>query len=254
MAVRVTDHGPGIEKTELKRIFKRFYRVPGALATRVKGTGLGLYIVRSVAKRHGGRAWAESEGPGTGRTFVLQLPDREMSRILVVEDEQHLAEGLRFNLEAEGYQVQGGGDGRGRAGDHCGSNRRAFDVVILDVMLPGKDGFTVMSEMRGRRAVRSHADADRARPSGRRAEGLRRGRRRLPDQALRAGHPDRAHSADCCGGGNGCAHRLDRVGDRAADRVAQPPNPAPRTRSSRSATSPWISTGWSCACASRCFR
>jgi signal transduction histidine kinase len=74
VALRVTDHGPGIEKTELKRIFKRFYRVPGALATRVKGTGLGLYIVRSVAKRHGGRAWAESEGPGQGATFVLQLP------------------------------------------------------------------------------------------------------------------------------------------------------------------------------------
>ena len=74
VALRVTDHGPGIEKTELKRIFKRFYRVPGAVATRVKGTGLGLYIVRSVAKRHGGRAWAESEGPGRGSTFVLQLP------------------------------------------------------------------------------------------------------------------------------------------------------------------------------------
>jgi signal transduction histidine kinase len=74
VALRVTDHGPGIEKAELKRIFKRFYRVPGALATRVKGTGLGLYIVRSVAKRHGGRAWAESEGPGHGATFVLQLP------------------------------------------------------------------------------------------------------------------------------------------------------------------------------------
>jgi signal transduction histidine kinase len=72
--LRVTDHGPGIEKNELKRIFKRFYRVPGALATRVKGTGLGLYIVRSVAKRHGGRVWAESEGPGHGATFVLQLP------------------------------------------------------------------------------------------------------------------------------------------------------------------------------------
>ena len=72
----------------------------------MKGTGLGLYIVRSVAKRHGGRAWAESEGPGRGSTFVLQLPDRQMSRILVVEDEQHLAEGLRFNLEAEGYQVE----------------------------------------------------------------------------------------------------------------------------------------------------
>jgi len=74
VVLRVTDHGPGIEKTELKRIFRRFYRVPGALATRVKGTGLGLYIVRSVAKRHGGRAWAESEGPGHGSTFVLQLP------------------------------------------------------------------------------------------------------------------------------------------------------------------------------------
>jgi signal transduction histidine kinase len=74
VALRVTDHGPGIEKTELKRIFRRFYRVPGALATRVKGTGLGLYIVRSVAKRHGGRAWAESEGPGHGATFVLKLP------------------------------------------------------------------------------------------------------------------------------------------------------------------------------------
>ena len=72
--VRVKDEGPGIPKTELKRIFKRFHRVPGPLASRVKGTGLGLYIVRSVAKRHGGRAWAESAGPGLGSTFVLQLP------------------------------------------------------------------------------------------------------------------------------------------------------------------------------------
>jgi two-component system sensor histidine kinase SenX3 len=72
--VRVQDRGAGIPKIELKQIFKRFYRVPGPLATRVKGTGLGLYIVRSVAKRHGGRAWAESEGPGRGSTFVLQLP------------------------------------------------------------------------------------------------------------------------------------------------------------------------------------
>ena len=73
-AVRVKDEGVGIPKTELKRIFKRFYRVPGPANKRPKGTGLGLYIVRSVAKRHGGRAWAESEGPGHGSTFVLQLP------------------------------------------------------------------------------------------------------------------------------------------------------------------------------------
>jgi signal transduction histidine kinase len=72
--VRVIERGSGIPKAELKQIFKRFYRVAGPQSARVKGTGLGLYIVRSVAKRHGGRAWAESEGPGRGSTFVLQLP------------------------------------------------------------------------------------------------------------------------------------------------------------------------------------
>jgi signal transduction histidine kinase len=72
--LRVRDAGMGIPKTELKRVFKRFHRVPGPLTSRVKGTGLGLYIVRSVAKRHGGRAWAESEGAGQGSTFFLQLP------------------------------------------------------------------------------------------------------------------------------------------------------------------------------------
>lgn len=73
-SVRVTDNGPGIPTGELKRIFKRFYRMSGPLAVRVKGTGLGLYIVRTVARRHGGRAWAESRGPGQGSTFILQFP------------------------------------------------------------------------------------------------------------------------------------------------------------------------------------
>ena len=70
-----------------------------------------------------------------------------MSRILVVEDEQHLAEGLRFNLEAEGYQVQVVETGEA-ALDSLAKDPEAFDVVLLDVMLPGKDGFTVMSELR----------------------------------------------------------------------------------------------------------
>jgi signal transduction histidine kinase len=74
VAVRVRDRGVGIPKSELKHIFKRFYRIPGPQSSRVKGTGLGLYIVRSVAKRHRGRAWAESEGPGQGSTFVLEFP------------------------------------------------------------------------------------------------------------------------------------------------------------------------------------
>ena len=72
-----------------------------------------------------------------------------MSRVLVVEDEQHLAEGLRFNLEAEGYQVQVVETGEA-ALDLLTQVSPPFDVVVLDVMLPGKDGFTVMSEMRHR--------------------------------------------------------------------------------------------------------
>jgi len=68
-----------------------------------------------------------------------------MSRVLVVEDEQHLAEGLRFNLEAEGYQVEVVDTGEA-ALDLL--NGPAFDIVVLDVMLPGKSGFEVVSEMR----------------------------------------------------------------------------------------------------------
>jgi signal transduction histidine kinase len=74
LAVRVSDRGVGISPHELKRVFRRFYRIPAAVALRAKGSGLGLFIVRSVARKHGGRAFAESEGPGRGSTFTLLLP------------------------------------------------------------------------------------------------------------------------------------------------------------------------------------
>ena len=74
VAVRVVDTGIGIPSAQLKRIFKRFYRVPGRFMARVKGTGLGLFIVHSVVTKHGGRVFAESRGLGQGSTFTVYLP------------------------------------------------------------------------------------------------------------------------------------------------------------------------------------
>ncbi len=70
-----------------------------------------------------------------------------MSRILIVEDEAHLADGLRFNLEAEGHTVEIDGDGQA-ALDRLLANRTAYDAVVLDVMLPGRNGFEVVKQLR----------------------------------------------------------------------------------------------------------
>ncbi|HEX2488828.1 MAG TPA: HAMP domain-containing sensor histidine kinase [Blastocatellia bacterium] len=74
VAVRVTDRGMGVPHDELKRIFNRFYRAPRRGATRVKGAGLGLFIVRSIVSKHGGKTFAESEGEGMGSVFTIALP------------------------------------------------------------------------------------------------------------------------------------------------------------------------------------
>jgi signal transduction histidine kinase len=71
--VRVQDRGVGIPRKQLKRIFNRFYRIR-ARGAQVKGTGLGLYIVKTIARAHGGRVFAQSEGEGRGATFTVELP------------------------------------------------------------------------------------------------------------------------------------------------------------------------------------
>jgi two-component system sensor histidine kinase SenX3 len=74
LVLRVRDQGVGIPEHELKRIFRRFYRVTQRSLSQAKGTGLGLFIVRSIARKHGGRVFAQSEGAGKGTTVTLELP------------------------------------------------------------------------------------------------------------------------------------------------------------------------------------
>jgi two-component system sensor histidine kinase SenX3 len=74
VVLTVQDQGIGISPNDMKRIFKRFYRVPHRSLAHVKGTGLGLFIVKAIAKKHGGRVFAKSEGEGHGTTITIELP------------------------------------------------------------------------------------------------------------------------------------------------------------------------------------
>ena len=147
LELRVKDKGVGIPEPELKRIFNRFYRIPGAVAARVKGTGLGLFIVQSIVKQHGGRAFAESEGAGRGSTFTIELP-------LAPADEpdpdrrRRVAHRRGPALQPRGRRLRGDQCRYRRGGRRYWPTNKSYDLVVLDVMLPGMSGFDVARQLR----------------------------------------------------------------------------------------------------------
>ena len=74
VTLKISDTGVGLPANQSKRIFTRFYRVPGRAMAMIKGTGLGLFLVRNIARQHGGDATASSPGPNLGTTIAITLP------------------------------------------------------------------------------------------------------------------------------------------------------------------------------------
>ena len=157
----VTDKGEGIAEGQLEAIFQKFYQVDST-ATRTKGgTGLGLAICREIMQYHHGKIWAESV-VGQGSTFHILLPLQAVpaagqeiasifssghppSRVLIVDDEPNIREFIRYELQRIGYQVLEAATGEEALAIAV---KEHPEVIILDILLPGIDGFEVISRLK----------------------------------------------------------------------------------------------------------
>jgi two-component system, sensor histidine kinase len=157
----VRDNGVGIEPSMLSRIFDVFVQGDHSLARTLGGLGLGLALVRRLTELHDGSVAVESEGLGRGAAFTVRLPraepmshDRPSSpasasprrrRILIVEDNADGRELLRTMLQAQGHEVFQAGDGETAIRQ---ARELRPDVVIVDIGLPGIDGYEVAARLR----------------------------------------------------------------------------------------------------------
>ena len=160
--LRVEDTGAGIDPELLPRIFDVFVQADGSAARDTGGLGLGLTLVRRLAELHGGSIGAASDGPGRGATFTLRLPRiaapasgggrgagpqpaPARRRILLVEDSADGRDMLRTMLTLQGHEVH-------EAADGPSALERALavspEVAIIDIGLPGMDGYVVAARLR----------------------------------------------------------------------------------------------------------
>lgn len=151
----VSDRGPGVPEAFRDRIFSRFAQADASDARGKSGTGLGLYIAREIAERHGGRLWFESP-PGGGAVFHLELPALSeetqrataTDRILLVEDEPAAAALLSAILEDNGLNVDEAGTLA--AARSLLAEKGRYGALVLDLRLPDGDGVDLVKEIRTR--------------------------------------------------------------------------------------------------------
>ena len=174
VAVSVADEGRGIPSERLPYLFRKFTRTDGDdLGSGVAGSGLGLAICKGIVEAHGGRIWAESEGPGMGARFTFTIPTvgetgsgtaiglpplsgpaarravagpGERVRVLAVDDDPQALRYVRDALLKSGYTPVVTGD-PGEALRLVGEEKP--DLVLLDLMLPGTDGIELMKDILG---------------------------------------------------------------------------------------------------------
>ncbi len=165
----VRDTGVGIEPDFLPRVFDRFRQGDASTTRYHSGLGLGLAITKHLAELHGGRVWAESDGPNLGATFTVELPlhaasdvqadasasanepagERTLAdrRVLVVDDDADSRQLVAMILANAGAVVDTAGSAA--AGFACATSR-GYDLVVADIAMPGEDGFSLVRRIRAR--------------------------------------------------------------------------------------------------------